>query len=141
MSGSVRALTVYDSALYAAGDFIHASAESRRRIARWTGGAWNAVGNGLGTHYDGSGDVVYCLTVHDGKLIAGGRFALADNLPAANIAQWDGSSWQAVGGGTNAAVYAVTEYDGSLIAAGSFTTAGGVPANRIAVWVPAPGGE
>ena len=72
-------------------------------------------------------------------LYAGGNFTTAGGVAANRIAKWDGSSWSALGSGTERrSVYALTVFDDgggpALYAGGDFTTAGGVAANRIAKW-------
>ena len=67
-------------------------------------------------------------------LVIGGAFASVGGVSAANIAAWDGVSWQALGGGIAGDVRALTVYNGELIAGGQFTSAGGVSANHIARW-------
>src|SRR5262245_52633400 len=46
---------------------------------------------------DGSGDALYVA----------GDFTVAGDVAASNIAKWNGSSWSALGSGTNANVYAL----------------------------------
>ena len=68
-------------------------------------------------------------------LVVGGSFSVAGDVPANNIAAWDGSRWQTLGTGTGYfGVRALTVYNGELIAGGEFTTAGGVACSRIARW-------
>lgn len=73
-------------------------------------------------------------------LVAGGGFTIAGEVPAANIAAFDGARWHALGAGagegdpSTASVFALAVYNGDLIAGGSFMTAGGVAASRIARW-------
>ena len=55
-------------------------------------------------------------------------------MSAASIAKWNGSTWAALGSGTNGAVVALTANGTDIYAGGNFTTAGGAPANRIAKW-------
>jgi hypothetical protein len=56
-------------------------------------------------------------------------------VSANNIAKWNGSSWSAVGGGTNGPVSAlVFDGHGNLYAGGGFSSAGGVSANNITKW-------
>jgi hypothetical protein len=51
------------------------------------------------------------------------------------IARWNGTTWSALGTGTNGDVLALLiRPNGDLIAAGNFTVAGGVSAGRIAKW-------
>ncbi len=64
------------------------------------------------------------------------------NVPCANIARWDGTTWAALGGGLNGQpenapfvmVRTLATYDGELIAGGNFTTAGDIPCAAIARW-------
>ena len=74
------------------------------------------------------------LTVYNNNLYAGGVFDSAGGNPANYIAEWNGTSWSAVGAGTNNYVNALTVYNGNLYAGGYFTTAGGTSANGIAEW-------
>src|SRR5262245_44661660 len=41
------------------------------------------------------------------RLVAGGFFSIAGNIPAENIASWDGTTWHPFGTGTNGAVHAL----------------------------------
>src|SRR5690349_24742923 len=54
------------------------------------------------------------------------------------IAQWNGTTWTAVGGGMNNTVLTLKTFDDgsgpALYAGGSFTSAGGASANYIARW-------
>ena len=141
MDGAVSALTVFDDgsglALYAGGGFS-ATAEGIlvNGIAKWNGTRWSRLGTGMRF------GAVYALSVFDDgsgpALYAGGGFNVADDLPAHDIAKWDGTQWSAVGSGMNGEVRALTVFnDGSgraLHAEGNFTTAGGVTAIRIAKW-------
>ena len=86
---------------------------------------------------DGGGRRVLALAVFDDgqgggpALYAGGDFAQAGGVPAANLARWNGHGWTAVGGGVNGAVRALAVYDDgggggpALYAGGDFMTAGG----------------
>lgn len=82
----------------------------------------------LATFDAGSGPALY----------AGGSFAAAGAVPAANIARWNGSLWLPVGGGMNGTVLSLAVFDDgtgpALYAGGTFTSAGGVPAANIARW-------
>jgi hypothetical protein len=70
---------------------------------------------------------VNALAVSGGTLYAGGWFINAGGNAANNIAQWDGSSWSALGSGMNNDVNALAVSGGTLYAGGGFTTAGGKP--------------
>jgi O-glycosyl hydrolase len=127
MDPFVRALTVYDDALIAGGEFRTAGGVDVDYIAQWDGSSWQPVGGGM-DHY------VRSLMVYDGELIAGGDFIHAGGVDANCIARWDGSKWHSLGIGLNHMVYALTAYDGQLVAGGDFSTAGGVNSNHIARW-------
>ena len=84
----------------------------------------------------GLDNTVYAAAVHDDgtgpALFVGGRFSIAGDVIAENIAKWDGTQWEPLGSGTSSNVNALTVYNGELIAGGNFTTAGGMEANYIA---------
>lgn len=135
---TVHALAVHGSNLVVAGRFFEANlggnTVSTSNIARWTGSAWQAIGAGGGNGLD---DRVRALAVDGGTLYAGGDFANANvgnGLPAARLARWTGSSWQAIGAGAgngvDATVHALAVSDGYLYAGGEFTQANiGQPIN------------
>ena len=78
---------------------------------------------------------VSALTVHAGKLIAGGGFTQAGNAFCTRyVAQFDGSNWQQLQCGTDDWVYALLSTGDDLYVAGSFTQAGGLPRANIARW-------
>jgi trimeric autotransporter adhesin len=132
---AVYALTVLPNGdLVAGGMFTTAGGTAVNHIARWNGSTWSALGSGMtGTAFV---PVVYALTVlPNGDLVAGGQFPIAGGVVVNNIARWNGSSWSALGSGTNEPVMSLAVLpNGDLVAGGGFTTAGGVPANRIARW-------
>ena len=78
----------------------------------------------------------YSATLYQDLLVVAGEFTQAGSVAAKRVAGWNGSNWQAFGGGIdNGIVWALCEFEGDLIAGGSFTTvASGVPAARIARW-------
>lgn len=128
-NGTVYALAEFGGDLYAGGAFTTVDGVAAQRIARWDGAAWHAVGTGLA----GSNDV-RSLTVHAGKLVAGGSLAAYQG-----VAQWDGVSWTQVGAGlqsgANAAlVNAVSSNGTTLFASGNCTLSGGVAITRTAAW-------
>lgn len=113
-------VTVYDGALICSYD---------NGIYRYDGSAWTSLGvpGSINTH-------IYALAVYNGNLIVGGSFQSIAGVAAANIARWDGATWNPLGTGTNSTVSALTVYGPQLIAGGSFTQAGGVTASGIAAW-------
>ena len=91
---------------------------------------WSALGLGVGSQFNG----VNALAMFGTNLIAGGSFTMAGGVAATNIAQWNGSSWSAMGLGVNGAVNALAVSDTNLYVGGSFTKANGNPANYLARW-------
>jgi hypothetical protein len=74
---------------------------------------------------------VFALAVSGSTLYAGGWFTAADGVAANYIAQWNGSSWSALGSGVSgavlqnsAAVYALAVSGSALYAGGVFSMAG-----------------
>ena len=139
------ALTAFDDrtgdgpALYVGGAFTIAGGVVAHRIARWDGTSWSNLGSGMDGFVrdlcvfdDGSG--------HGPELYAAGEFSKAGDLTVNHIAKWNGSSWRALGVGTNLDVLSLAVFDDgrgggpALYAAGVFTTAGGNSANHIARW-------
>jgi trimeric autotransporter adhesin len=112
--------------LYVGGSFTNAGGVSASSIAMWDGGAWHALGPGLGGQ-------VLALVSYGGYIYAGGGFTNT-GLGITNLAKWDGANWTAVGLGTDQAVRDLETNSGNLYAGGSFTRIDTISAGRIAVW-------
>ena len=93
--GTVNALIAFDSgtglALHAGGVFVNAGGNAVINVARWSGTAWSAAGNGL------NGPVDAFAVFDDGagvKLYAGGLFATTGGgVTVNNVAKLSGTSW------------------------------------------------
>jgi len=147
IDGEVRDAAYFDDgrgpALYITGQFAVAGAVAASNIARWDETAWEPLSGGL-TSSDVS--VGAALAVFDDgrgpALYAGGSFTHAGGVPAVGLARWDGSAWEAVGGGPSGLFPTTVEEmlvydDGSgpaLYVSGRFDAIGGVAANLIARW-------
>lgn len=140
LQGATSALQEFNGKLYARGLYGGiTSFTALPMLEAYDGGSWTQVGGfDLGVKAGVAGGA---LTVFNGKLIVGGAFDSIDGVAAANIAQFDGTTWSALGAGTDEVTYgtggiigALTTYQGKLIAAGRFDTAGGVPVHNIAQW-------
>ena len=139
MNGQVNALAVSGGTLYAGGNFTTAGGNAANCIAQWNGSSWSALGSGMSSD-EGYGPIVSALTVSGGTLYTAGNFTSAGGSAANNIAQWNGSSWSALGSGIGGVSSGYPNLNGlavsgdTLYAGGYFTTAGGSAANNIAQW-------
>jgi len=127
IDGTVYALAVKGSDLYAGGAFLTASGIPANHVARWNGSNWSALGDGLD-------NTVYALAVNDSGVFAGGIFTTSVTFSLPYIARWNGATWSSPGGGMNLPVFAVTAREGDIYAGGMFTMAGVVSAGHIAKW-------
>jgi hypothetical protein len=95
-NGNVRAIAQTVDAIYIAGDFTVIGSVTAKHIARYdkSAGTWSALGTGTNLP-------VRALAVIGSDLVAGGNFTSAGGTPANYIAKWNGSSWSALGSGTN----------------------------------------
>lgn len=128
VDGIVNDALWYDGHLYVTGDFDAAGGARARNVARWTGSAWEPLGDGIA----GAG---WAIAEFNGAIVVAGRFYTAGGIPAVGVATWDGAAWQSMDGGVNfPPVRTLAVHDGRLIAGGNFTQAGGVSAQGIAAW-------
>lgn len=121
-----------DGTLYAVGKFGGmGGVASTPGIARWSGGAWSAMGSGA------TGGVVIAVAVdRSGNVYAGGSFtAMGGVANTLRIAKWTGSAWSAMSTGADGDIYAIAAGpDGTIYAGGDFANIGGVAATRVAKW-------
>lgn len=148
LSGSVRALAVFQGDLIVGGSLDSAGGQQINHIARWDGTQWHTLESGGQVGVGGgssAGDVaVDALAVWDDKLVVGGRFETAGGQEMNRIAMWDGDAWhpmitidanddEVFGiGAFNSIVYDLQVRGNDLVVAGFFETAGGLTMNNIA---------
>lgn len=128
-SGSVAALAVVGTDVYAAGTFTTAGGVSASRIAKWDGASWSALGTGVNAS-------VRNLEAQGTDLIVVGSFTAAGGVTGANrIARWNGSAWSIIGStGANNTVDGLLVDGANIYVAGDFSSIGGVSATRAAKW-------
>ncbi|MFN0242420.1 MAG: hypothetical protein ACKVWV_05955 [Planctomycetota bacterium] len=109
IGGDVLAFETYRSAseptanLYAGGQFAEAGGGAIANVARWNGASWSPLGSGITqANFPGPNvPIVRALCAYDSgngpELYAGGSFLKAGGAPAANIARWNGTSWNNAG--------------------------------------------
>ncbi|MBM3990360.1 MAG: hypothetical protein FJ298_05050, partial [Planctomycetes bacterium] len=126
MSDSVEAFAVLQSGeLVAGGFFTSAGGVTAHRIATWNGSAWSGLGGGFDS------DVYSIAVLSNGDLVAGGGFTIANyansasSFDAVGVARWNGSTWSALGSGTNDRVRALAALPNNQLAVGGdFQTVG-----------------
>ena len=119
----IDCITVYGTDIYVGGDFSKIEGVTANGIAKYDTltGTWSALAGGITAVRDIAFD-------SNGILYAASTSTTEFN----RIAQWDGTTWSAVGAGTNNAIYGIFIKDDILYMGGNFTTANGSPAYRFA---------
>jgi hypothetical protein len=86
----------------------------------------------------GAYESVLAVALGGGKLYVGGGFTSAGGNPALNIACWDGTNWNNMGGGITGGdfpgVYALATKGNEVFAGGWFFQAGTTSVSHIARW-------
>jgi hypothetical protein len=144
VAGGVRALAFGEGVLHADASFRSAGGVNATNIARWDGANWSALGSGVGGTVSSLPRIrpppVSALALAGKELFVGGDFAQAGNVPATNVARWDGTHWTPLGDGLEfgysapPGVAALAIRTGELIVGGRFEFAGGWPASDFSVW-------
>jgi hypothetical protein len=122
-----------DSLLYVCGLFDSAGSKAVSNIAVWNSntGYWSDFGsiiNGMVYKMAFIGNRLYVTGGFD-TLIAGG-----DTTMVKNIACWDGTQWNALGGGLNRPPNDIYVSGRSLYVVGDFDSVGTTPYKHIAIW-------
>jgi hypothetical protein len=129
--------------VYVGGSFVRTmpSPQITISVVRWDGTTWEVVGNGLA-----SANIRAMAVYDDGQgpaLYAGGTISSVGGVMYNNIAKWQGTEWQPIGGppfgvGVNGAVNALAAYDdGSgpvLVIGGGFSRHEQPTFYNIATW-------
>ncbi len=123
--------------VFAGGIFTRVGGVNALGIARWDGSRWFALGEGI--RYFGVAGTVRAMAWADGMLYVGGTFDRAGGVAVNNLARWDGSAWEDLGGGVSipgrqAIVHALTVAEGELLVGGNFERAGENAFSHFARW-------
>ncbi len=128
---SVITLATSGTTLYAGGTFMTAGDVPAKRIARWNGTSWSALGSGI----EGNADLgigVSRLAVLGNTLYVGGRFTSAGGVSAFNFAKWSGTAWSAVPANLEGGPWAFAISKTNLLVGGNFLLPNRRPLNGIA---------
>ena len=138
VDGKVRALLAVGTDLYVGGEIVSVLADTLgttpgigvSNLAKWTGTAWNTLGNGASP---GPGTIVTAMTMLGTEL----HIAGTDGADNGQAEKWTGSRWQFMGS-FNAYCYAIAAVGPELYLGGwlglAYTTTLEEPINGIARW-------
>jgi hypothetical protein len=118
--------------LIVGGNFRFAGGVDCNNVARWDGSQWHALGSGV--YNGGSGMQVSSVATLGTNVYVAGLFKSASAVNATNVARWDGTQWNAMGGGPFGTNYALAVVGTNLYVAGNFTNINGVAARHVARW-------
>jgi hypothetical protein len=117
--------------MFVGGGFQYSGSDTLNRCGFWNDSTirpMRMMGN------IGVNDSVWCFAHFNGSLYAGGSFTQAGGLVCNHIAQWDGTSWHAVGSGFNQPVHSLMAFNGKLYAGGEFTASGSTMISHMGQW-------
>jgi hypothetical protein len=122
---NVRALAALPDGTLMAASAASMFTTSPNQTKLWNGSYWW----NLGAPADAEIDVL--LPLHDGAVIAAGRFTSIGGVVAPHLARWNGAAWSAIAGGTSGPIHAVAaKPSGELAIGGNFATANGAVATH-----------
>lgn len=138
-NNDITAIQEYQGDLYIGGTIEISAGNAGHAIMRWDGQEFHSLGVGpqlINGSYQYPG-WVSALVVHRGKLIAGGAFQFANNVPASLVAAWDGTEWCGVGGYTDGGVISLGVFQDTLWAGngGGDGTFNGLDMNNVAKYI------
>lgn len=120
--------------IYVAGLLTNISGTAVSGCAKYSNGAWSALGTGFG----GAGSLGNTVAIDpaDGLPVFGGDFTTANGVTVNRLAKWTGATFTAYGtGASSGQVFRLLfGNDGKLYAFGSFNNIGGVSTSGTAYW-------
>jgi hypothetical protein len=124
--------------LYAGGEFSKTGGQDASLIAKWNGVTWSALDSGITSAPLGSYlplSYVYSLQVDNANnLYVAGKFNIAGGVRVSNLARWNGSAWNAMGGFSHTVNSLALDSKGNLLAAGEFILINDLYVYHIARW-------
>ncbi len=135
--GHVYAVGQHQNLVMIGGRFKLAGTTVSNGVAAWNTvtNSWVSLQTGLRSPYEGDQVYAFSFASAGDTLYVGGKFFMAGNVPAKNIAQWTGTSWSEVGGGANNWVMDITvDSARRLYVGGHFDTVGTTRVRGVARW-------
>jgi hypothetical protein len=90
----VYEMATYKDELYFSGMIMKSAGNTGHMIQKWNDTIWSEVGGSV-RDYSGGYNLcqIFDILVYEDNLYVGGGFGYAGNIPAAEIARWDGEKW------------------------------------------------
>ncbi len=105
LSDGVAAIAVSETGeIYVGGYFTEAGGQPANHVARWTGTAWEALGEGVN-------GTVWALAILGDDVYVGGEFVEAGGQEARYVARWTGTAWESLDNSLGGWVYALAVSD------------------------------
>jgi hypothetical protein len=127
-------LCTFQNELYLSGYYLFKNnGDPGDGICRWNDTTWSELGAGLSDSLGGSAGANE-MEVINNKLVIAGGFDFADNLPAKNIVEWDGTRFCAFGGWFDAPIDHIAHFNNQIFVSGPLHL-DTVSVNSICRWV------
>lgn len=109
--GSVtQTYSYYDTVLFAGGSFTNILSANGDYVLRYI-----KATNSWDTCAKGFNNAVYCFTLYNGKILAGGDFSASGGTTiTSSVAQWNDGSWSAIGTNDIGGVWSLENHGGLL---------------------------
>jgi trimeric autotransporter adhesin len=122
------AYTASGSSIYGIGAYTPEGGSAENCVLKWDGSSWTVFGcdGPMGTSLNAY-DIRAMAVRNDQAIFIGGDFSAINGVSLSNLAQWNGSAWLPVGGGTSGVVNDLTVQGNLLHVGGAFKKAGTQP--------------
>ncbi|MGE4072844.1 MAG: hypothetical protein AB7E72_16880 [Lysobacterales bacterium] len=109
--------------------FDFSNGQQVNRVSVWDGSSWSPLGSTFSFNPNS-------LVAFQGQIYAGGSFSSVGGVPLAALARWNGTGWEAVGGGFAAPAWVtgMAVYQSELYVSHTGGQVGGVSAPAMARW-------
>ena len=131
IDGSVNGIALDEAGtLWAVATYFTATGEARGQLYRWSGTAWQPVGDVLDS-------AVYDIAIIGGQPVVAGVFNNAGTTTVGHLARFNGVAWTPIGAGEITGGYVATIADtptGMCVGGTFFVTIGAATVENIACW-------